>query len=103
MAYLDVNCGHCHQPEGAANTSGLNLIFGTPLSTELGVFKATVSAGAGTGGHQYSIVPGNPEESILVYRMNSTNPGAMMPELGRRLVHEEGVALMKEWSAEMEP
>jgi hypothetical protein len=34
--------------------------------------------------------------------MKSTNPGAMMPELGRRLVHEEGVALMKEWIAEME-
>lgn len=102
VAYLDVNCGHCHHPEGAANTSGLNLIAGTPLSAELGIFKATVSAGAGTGGHLYSIVPGDPEKSILVYRMNSTNPGAMMPELGRRLVHKEGVDLMKEWITEME-
>lgn len=102
MAYLDINCGHCHHPKGAANTSGLNLVAGTPISTALGVFKATVSAGAGTGGFTYSIVPGNPAESILVYRMNSTNPGAMMPELGRQLVHEEGVALIKEWIAKME-
>jgi len=29
--------------------------------------------------------------------MASKNPGAMMPELGRRMVHEEGVALIEEW------
>lgn len=97
MSYLDINCGHCHHPQGAANTSGLHLVYGTPVSNELGVYKATVSAGAGTGGFQYSIVPGHPDESILLYRMKSTNPGAMMPELGRLLVHEEGVALIRDW------
>ncbi len=102
MSYLDINCAHCHHPEGAANTSGLHLVYGTELGTELGVYKATVSAGAGTGGHLYSIVPGNPDESILLYRMNSTNPGAMMPELGRLLVHEEGVALIREWIQEID-
>ena len=39
------------------------------VHTDLGVYKATVSAGAGTGGHTYSIVPGHPDESILIYRM----------------------------------
>ena len=72
------------------------------LDMALGIYKATVSAGAGTGGHTYSIVPGHPEESIMVYRMNSTNPGAMMPELGRSLIHQEGVALISEWIKEME-
>ena len=38
----------------------------------------------------------------MVYRMNSTNPGAMMPELGRRLVHQEGVELISEWIREMD-
>lgn len=97
MAYLDINCGHCHNPKGAANTSGLHLVADNPMDMTLGIYKATVSAGAGTGGHQYSIVPGNPEESIMVYRMKSTNPGAMMPEVGRRLVHDEGVALIADW------
>ncbi len=27
----------------------------------------------------------------------STDPGVMMPELGRRLVDEEGVALIRDW------
>lgn len=102
LAYLDINCGHCHNPEGAANTSGLTLTAQAEMNTALGLYKPTVSAGAGTGGHSYSIVPGNPEESILVYRMNATDPGAMMPELGRRLVHEEGVKLISAWIRGME-
>ena len=102
MAYLDINCGHCHNPDGAANTSGLTLLADSDLGLTLGVYKATVSAGAGTGGHTYSIVPGDPETSIMVYRMESNNPGAMMPELGRRLVHDEGVALIADWIAAMD-
>lgn len=102
LAYLDINCGHCHNPKGAGNTSGLTLLASSELGIKLGVYKATVSAGGGTGGHHYSIVPGNPEESIMVYRMNSQDPGAMMPELGRRLVHEEGVNLIASWIREME-
>jgi uncharacterized repeat protein (TIGR03806 family) len=97
LAYLDINCGHCHNEHGAANTSGLHLMADAELDMSLGIYKATVSAGAGTGGHTYSIVPGNPEASIMIYRMRSTNPGAMMPELGRSLVHQEGVALISEW------
>jgi len=102
MAYLDINCGHCHNPKGSASTSGLTLLADAKVDMTLGVFKATVSAGAGTGGHTYSIVPGAPEESIMVYRMNSTNPGAMMPEVGRSMIHHEGVALISEWIENME-
>ena len=101
MGYLDSNCGHCHNPHGSANTSGLNLTYDEPIGINLGVLKAPVSSGKGSGGRLYSIVPGKPEQSILVYRMESTDPGAMMPELGRQMVHEEGVALIKEWVAAM--
>lgn len=97
LAYLDINCAHCHKKNGAANTSGLLLDVNTKMDMSRGIYKATVSAGAGTGGHQYSIVPGHPETSVMIYRMNSTDPGAMMPELGRTSVHTEGVALIAEW------
>ncbi len=102
MAYLDINCGHCHNPKGAANTSGLTLLAEAPMDYSLGIYKATVSAGAGTGGHTYNIVPGQPEKSIMIYRMQSDNPGAMMPEVGRRLIHKEGVQLIAEWIANMD-
>lgn len=102
MSYLDSNCGHCHNPHGAANTSGLNLIYNEPPGISLGILKQPVATGKGSGGRTYSIQPGHPEASILVYRMESTDPGAMMPELGRQLIHEEGVALIKEWIGAMD-
>ena len=50
----------------------------------------------------YDLLPGRPDESILVYRIASTEPQVMMPELGRRLVHTEGVALVRAWIAGMD-
>jgi hypothetical protein len=47
------------------------------------------------------VVPGKPERSILVYRMDSQDPGVMMPELGRSTTHKEGVALIREWIQQM--
>lgn len=96
-AYLDVNCGHCHSAKGPADTSGLWLDAGTQDPMRLGRCKPPVAAGQGTGDHLFDIVPGKPDESILVYRMDSLDPGAMMPEVGRATVHEEGVALIRDW------
>ncbi len=97
MAYLDINCGHCHNPYGAGHTSGLTLLAHSDPGLKLGIYKPSVAAGAGTGGHTYGIAPGSPESSIMVYRMNTDNPGAMMPEVGRQLIHDEGVELISDW------
>ena len=71
--------------------------------TSFGINKPPVAAGLGSGGLAYDIVPGQPDRSILAYRIASTHPGVMMPELGKRLVHKEGVALVREWIAAMPP
>ncbi|KRF02003.1 hypothetical protein ASG87_10945 [Frateuria sp. Soil773] len=98
-AYLDINCGHCHNANGAANTTGLTLDYGTPEDRHLGICKPPTAAGQGTGDHFFDIVPGQPDESILPYRLASKEPGVMMPEIGRSTVHREGVALIKAWIA----
>ncbi len=49
------------------------------------------------------IVPGDPDNSILLYRMLSNDPGIMMPELGRTIAHDPGLVLIRQWIAEMEP
>lgn len=67
----------------------------------LGVCKPPVAAGQGTGGHLFGINPGHGQESILTFRMQSDDPGAMMPELGRTLVHAEGVQLIADWIDDM--
>ncbi len=100
-AWLEINCAHCHSPSGAARNSGLDLLASQQNPTAFGIFKPPVAAGLGSGGLQYDIVPGKPDQSILAYRMASTHPGVMMPELGKRLVPQEGVALIRQWIAAM--
>ena len=102
MAYLEVNCGHCHRTDGPAGVSGLNLLTSETNSLHKGICKSPVSAGSGSGGNSYDIVPGHPDQSILVYRMEINDPGTRMPEVGRSIVHEEGVALIREWISAME-
>jgi uncharacterized repeat protein (TIGR03806 family) len=100
-AWLEINCAHCHNPAGPAKSSGLDLQFAQHTPAKYGVFKSPVAAGRGTGGRLYSIVPGKPDESILLYRIDSDQPQISMPELGKRLIHKEAVDLIRQWIAEM--
>ncbi len=96
-AYLDANCAHCHNPGGFASNSGLFLEYWRPVDTSYGICKTPVAAGAGSGGLQYSIVPGSSAESIMTYRMDSNAADVRMPEIGRSVIHTEGVALIRDW------
>jgi uncharacterized repeat protein (TIGR03806 family) len=96
-AYLDINCAHCHNPKGPAMTSGLNLSIHETNETAIGINKSPVAAGRGSGNRDFDIVKGQPDKSILIYRMESTDSGEMMPEVGRKRTHKEGVALVREW------
>lgn len=98
-AYLDANCAHCHQPGSAGNTAGLYLGSDVSDPLRLGVCKTPVSAGIGSGGLRFAVVAGNPDESFLIFRMNSAQPKVMMPELGRTQIHREGVELIRQWIA----
>lgn len=100
-AYLEINCAHCHDPAGAASNSGLFLGWRERNPVALGIGKRPVAAGRGSGGHDFAIAPGDPDASILIYRMESIEPGIAMPELGRATVHREGVALLRQWIAAM--
>ena len=101
MAYLDINCSHCHRAEGPASTSGLFLTYGQQDPLKLGIYKTPVAAGKGAGSHTYDIVPGDGDASILLHRMNSTEIGVTMPEIGRTSIHKEGVELIRAWINQM--
>jgi uncharacterized repeat protein (TIGR03806 family) len=96
-AWLEVNCANCHNPGGLARTSGLFLAASVTDPYALGVCKPPVAAGPGSGGRLYGIVPGSPDDSILLYRIESTDPAAMMPQIGRSVRHAEGAALVRAW------
>jgi len=116
-AYLDNNCAHCHQPGGGAGYTGVDLRWtpaesssnvgarGAPLLAgfagsgmlqSFGICKSPNSAGR-VGQLTYDLVPGKPDKSILLARMESLRPKEMMPQIGRSEVHEEGVALIRAW------
>jgi uncharacterized repeat protein (TIGR03806 family) len=102
-AWLDVNCAHCHRAGGSASNSGLFLGWNETNPSGWGVRKRPVAAGHAAGDHLFVIEPGHPEQSILVYRLESTEPGVLMPELGRTVIDEKGLALIRDWIADMPP
>ena len=102
-AWLDVNCAHCHRREGPASNSGLYLTWNEPSGPALGINKRPVAAGRGSGGRQFDIKPGDPDGSILNYRVESVEPGIMMPELGRALEDRAAAQLLRDWVESLGP
>jgi uncharacterized repeat protein (TIGR03806 family) len=105
-AYLDANCSHCHNPAAVAASTNFWLDFehtdpatGNPLNW--GVCKFPTSAGSASGGRTYDIVPGRPDESVLVYRMESIENSEKMPPIPTRLADVAGTALMRDWITAM--
>ncbi len=98
-AWLDANCAHCHRRDGPASNSGLYLTWEEPYGPSLGINKRPVAAGRGSGGRLFDIKPGDPDGSILNYRVESVEPGVMMPELGRTLADSEASELLRAWVA----
>jgi uncharacterized repeat protein (TIGR03806 family) len=96
-AYLDINCAHCHRAGGSASNSGLYLDYAQVDGYAIGLYRRPVAAGRGSGGRNFDIAPGHADQSIMTYRMDSTDPGVAMPELGRATVHREGVTLIRDW------
>ncbi len=106
-SYFDGNCSHCHQPGNSAGSlSGFWLDYASTDATmqpsaTWGICKQPASAGGATCGRQFDIVPGKPDDSILICRMESTLAKVKMPPVGRNLVHAEAVALLREWIAQL--
>lgn len=102
-SYLEANCAHCHNPDGAGGPSGLNLSVTVTEPVEYGICKRPVAAGAGAGGRFFDIVPGDADGSIIVFRMASVDPEIKMPELPTQTSDDFGVRLISEWIDGMTP
>lgn len=102
-AYLEGNCAHCHRQGGGASNSALFVNWRQDDERKLGVCKQPPAAGGGTGGYEYSIKPGHPDESIMIFRMKSSEPDIKMPELPLQTVDTFGVKIVSEWITQMRP
>lgn len=104
-SYFDSNCAHCHQDGGFASPpSNLDLTFaGTdPDASPANWGACVVPTSCGCcAGDTHDVVPGDPDTSIMVCRLASTDPAEKMPPFGFHS-HEEGVALVSDWIAAMQ-
>lgn len=96
-SYLEVNCMHCHNPNGGGSNSGLFLDSFRTVDKRYGICKKPVAAGRGSGGLKHDIVLGQAGSSIFNFRVGSAEAGIRMPPIARTVVHGEASALVNDW------
>lgn len=98
LGLLHVNCGTCHNPNSVLPYKTLDLWQRVSMAGEVTTtpfYLSTVGVASGTNPDPNSpatlVVPGHPELSALMYRMNSRATGVAMPPLGSKRVDDAGV------------
>jgi uncharacterized repeat protein (TIGR03806 family) len=95
-SYLDINCAHCHRQNSHCDYRPLRLAFSETVNSQnMGI---CVEPDENLDPSLIEIiVPGNVAKSMMHFRLNSTSESNRMPLLGRTIVHEEGVQLLKDF------
>ncbi len=98
--YLQVNCSVCHVEAGGGNAQMLlalttprdkmNLLSARPQHDTFGINNAML------------VAPGDPDRSVLLYRVSRRGRGQMPPLVSNR-VDEGAVSLIREWIAQLKP
>ena len=88
---LSDKCFLCHGPDANTRRAGLRLDMQNGAFAELQVNK----------GH-FAVVPGSPEESELIRRIESTDPAVLMPlpESNLPQLTPDEIAVFKQWIKE---
>jgi putative heme-binding domain-containing protein len=97
-AYLQVNCAHCHQ-NGAGGSATIWLSDDLPIG-KMNLVGAKPGQGSFGISDSRLIKPGDPEGSVLLYRVAKLG-GGRMPRLGSNSVDDRGVALLADWIVRM--
>ncbi len=93
-SYLHANCAHCHVDYGGGNAR-FQLLYSLPLK-KTGIL-GTVPQNGNLGIDNALIVgPGEPDRSMIAYRMAKLGQGRM-PHVASSVVDEEAVRLVRAW------
>lgn len=96
--YLHANCAHCHRRWGGGNAE-FELHASTPLSA-LGVVNTAPGQGTFQLNDPRIIIPGDPDRSLIVTRMELQGLGRM-PHIASRVTDRRAVDLLKQWLREL--
>jgi uncharacterized repeat protein (TIGR03806 family) len=97
-SYLHANCAHCHVKWGGGNA--LFQLTHTLPPAATGTIGVRASHGDFGIANARILTPGAPERSLLWHRMTLTGRGRM-PHVGSSVTDEPGVALIRQWIAEL--
>ncbi len=93
-SYMDINCAHCHRTGGHCDYVAIRFNFSNKNLNTVGLCmppSALVENGP------YVINGGDAEHSEIIQRMNTVEESLRMPIIGRTVIHDEGVQLMRDW------
>lgn len=93
-SYLHANCSHCHMKWGGGNAS-FQLLATLPTD-ELGIVNMRPAHGDFGIREGRLLVPGDPDKSILHYRMSKLGLGRM-PHVASSVVDAEAMNLIRDW------
>ena len=98
-SYIDINCANCHIDGGQGDYRVIRLGYSDTLNNDenAGVCVDADTPIPGLMGQKH-IAPGDPENSIIYYRMSVTGDQPYkMPQFGQSLVHTEALVVLEEW------
>ena len=103
LGYLHANCGSCHNgTSDRVPQVNLSLWLDVEASSveETAAFATAVSQPNQLFNDQHvsgRIVPGNPDESAVIYRMKQRGNIAQMPPLASDVADADGLEVVREW------
>jgi hypothetical protein len=95
-SFLDINCAHCHRENSHCDYRPLRLAYSeTILPENMGI---CVTPDETLDPMLIKIIlPGNFNKSMMHFRLSSTDESNRMPLLGRTIIDEEAVQLLKDY------
>ncbi len=91
-SYLDINCSHCHRPNGVQGA--FDARFKTPLDTQHIVGALGISSNTPLG--DQIVKPGDPMHSELWERDNTLSTGAM-PPIAKNKIDTNYINVLTDW------
>ena len=99
-SYIDINCAHCHRDGGHCDYTNIRLNFS---NTDMSTVGLCMTPLFNVQNGPFVINGGDASRSELFIRLSSTEQDLMMPIVGRTIVHEEAIELIKQWINSMPP
>lgn len=96
-SYLHSNCSGCHRPGGPS--ADIDLRYNTSFASMnlCGVASTASPEELGMSEQTQRIMPGNPNLSELLLRMQTLDPNVRMPRLGTNFQHEQATQVIADW------